>query len=425
MAAYQSQKKKLTKRVVDATHPAPDCDVVVWDTDVSEFRLRVRPTGRKVYELRYRPVGNVAQRQVTIGRHGSPWTVETARDQAKAILAKVASGSDPLAPQPQVSTLTMSGLADKYLIEGPSSKPSKRASSWNVDRYNLDHHMKPILGKAQVAALTPFQLENWRQKVSAGATAKRIPSGKKRGVTNIRGGQGASTKALRVVSAMFNWAIERGLMTNNPADRVKKLPDGRRETYLTDDQCSKIWAACLDLEAAGKLTSTQSAYFRLLMLTGARRGEILQLRWSEVDEQRRLLLLPPARHKSGGLTRSKTLHVSAAAAAVLDELAKSKGTSQFVFPALRSGGENRDRSMAPPKAALGRVLKVAGVNHASPHMMRHTFASQVVADGVGLPVLSKLLGHARISTTERYAHLQVDAGADASNAVSNRYALVK
>lgn len=428
MAAYEAQKKKLTKRVVDATHPKRECDVVVWDTEVSEFRLRVRPSGRKSYELRYRPEGSAKQRQLTIGRHGSPWTAETARDRAKALLAEVAKGIDPLVTGDAPSTLTMAELADRYLIEGPASKAAKRASSWNVDRYNLVHHMKPLLGKKQVVLLTAADVEHWRQHVTTGSTAKRVPSGKPRGITAIRGGQGAATKALRVVATMLNWAKDRGLVQSNVTDQVQKLQDGRRERYLSDEQCAAIWRACLNLEESGQITSGQSAFFRLLMLTGARRGEILGLRWSEVDSQRRLLLLPPARHKSGGVARSKTVHISTAAAGLLDGLRSKGQVSGFVFPAFRSAvtpGKttvSQERPMTPPKGAWARVLMQAGVEKASPHSLRHTFASQVVADGVGLPILSKLLGHARISTTERYAHLQAEAGGSASKAVSDRYA---
>ena len=429
-----SSRKKLTKRVVDATIPDAAGDVIVWDTEVAGFRLRVRPSGRKAYEVRYRPKGSTTQRQISIGRHGSPWTAEAARDRAKDILHDADDGHDPLALRQEARTaLTVGELADAYLLQGPAHKPNKRASSWAVDRYSFAHHLKPLIGHRVARSLRPSDLAEWQAKVAAGATAKREKSGKPRGVINVRGGPGAAARAMRSVAAMLTWAKGQGLIAANPAEAVEKIPDGQSERYLSDEEGAAIWRAIDTLAGQGRLTAAQVAYFRLLMLTGARRGEILGLRWSEIDFRRGLLLLAPLRHKSGGRARAKTLHLSMAA---LDILARLKGQHpgfSHVFPALAAqakagnrDGEKRsaayrDAPMAPPKAAWARVLTESGVTGASFHTLRHTFAAQVVADGTGLYTLSKMLGHARASTTERYAHLRSDAGSAAAQIIADRY----
>ncbi len=431
-----TSRKKITKRVVDATDAHDTEDVVVWDTEVSGFRLRVRPSGRKVYELRYRPKGSTTQRQVTIGRHGSPWTPEAARDNAKAKLAAAEDGKDPLQDRHERRTaLTVAELADAYLLQGPAHKPNKRASSWAVDRYSFDHHLKPLLGKREARSLTAADLAGWQSKVATGATAKREPSGKPRGIINVRGGPGAAARAMRSVAAMLAWAKSQKLIEHNPAEDVEKIPDGTRERYLSDEEGAAIWQAIDTLSERGQLTADQVAYFRLLMLTGARRGEILGLKWSEVDLRRGLLLLAPLRHKSGGRARPKALHLSPAAIDILTRMKGRHPGFAHLFPALeaqaragRRDGEKRaakyrDAPMSPPKSAWARVLKQAEVADASFHTLRHTFASQVIADGNGLYVLSRMLGHARASTTERYAHLRVDAGAAAAEGVAGRYLL--
>ncbi|MCA3700780.1 MAG: tyrosine-type recombinase/integrase [Brevundimonas sp.] len=429
-----TSRKKITKRVVDATDKHKTEDVIVWDTDISGFRLRVRPSGRKVYELRYRPKGSTTQRQVTIGRHGSPWTAESARENAKAKLAAAEEGKDPLDERHEQRTaLTVAEMADAYLLQGPAHKPNKRASSWAIDRYSFDHHLKPLLGKRKARSLTAADLAGWQSKVATGATAKREPSGKPRGMINVRGGPGAAARAMRSVAAMLAWAKSQRLVDHNPAEGVEKIPDGTRERYLSDEEGAAIWQAIDTLSELGQLTPDQVSYFRLLMLTGARRGEILGLKWSEVDLRRGLLLLAPLRHKSGGRARPKSLHLSPAA---IDILTRMKGRHPgfiHLFPALQAqakagnrDGEKRpaiysDTPMSPPKSAWARVLKQAGVADASFHTLRHTFASQVIADGTGLYTLSRMLGHARASTTERYAHLRLDAGATAAEGVAERY----
>ncbi len=429
-----TDRKKITKRVVDATAPTPGDDVIVWDTEVSGFRLRVRPTGRKVYEVRYRPKGSKTQRQIAIGRHGSPWTPETARDRAKSILHEADAGADPLASRQEArASLTLAELCDAYLLQGPAHKPTKRTSSWQVDRYSFTHHLVPLLGHRQAKSLKSSDLAEWQAKVAAGATAKRMPSGKPRGVIHVRGGAGAAARSMRSVAAMLAWAKSQELIATNPAEAVAKIPDGRRERYLSDEEGSAIWLAIDTLYGQQRLTSAQVGYFRLLMLTGARRGEILGLRWPEVDLRRGLLLLPPLRHKAGGASRPKTLHLSPSAVDILKRLKGQHPGFEHVFPALAAqakagnrDGETRpatyrDEPMAPPKAAWARVLEEAGVAGASFHTLRHTFASQVIATGEGLYTLSKMLGHARASTTERYAHLRSDAGAVAAQAVADRY----
>ncbi|WP_374597958.1 tyrosine-type recombinase/integrase [Brevundimonas sp.] len=429
-----ADRKKLTKRVVDATLPDAAGDVIVWDTEVAGFRLRVRPSGRKAYELRYRARGSTTQRQISIGRHGSPWTVEEARERAKTILHEAGGGVDPLATRQEARlALTVAELADAYLLQGPAHKPNKRATSWAVDTYNFSHHLKPLLGQRVARDLTSAHLAEWQSKVAAGATAKREKSGKLRGVTHVRGGPGAAARAMRSVAAMLAWARTQQLIPANPADNVEKIPDGQRERYLSDEEGASIWAAIDTLSDIGKLTDRQVAYFRLLMLTGARRGEILGLRWAEIDFRRSMLLLAPSRHKSGGRARAKTLHLSAAALDILTRLKATRDGFTHVFPALaapaKAGNKDgekrpaiyRDQPMAPPKAAWDRVLKAAGVSDASFHVLRHTFASQIVADGTGLYTLSRMLGHARASTTERYAHLRADAGAAAAQTVADRY----
>jgi integrase len=430
----QIDRRKITKRLVDAIQPPVGDDIIIWDTEVSGFRLRVRATGRKVYEVRYRTEGTTVQRQLTIGRHGSPWTPDAARDRAKVILHTAGQGGDPLATRKAArASLTVAALCEAYLRDGPAHKPNKRESSWGVDRYTFNHHLIPILGHRVAKSLKPSDLAEWQAKVATGGTAKRVQTDRPRSVVHVRGGRGAAARAMRSTAAMLAWAKSVELLESNPAEKVAKIPDGRRERYLSDEESASIWTAIETLLTERSLTLTQASFFRLLMLTGARRGEILGLKWSEVDFQRGLLLLPPARHKTGGSSRAKTLHLSPAALELLLELKEEHPGFQHVFPMLRlqpkagnRDGEARpasfeDRPMTPPKAAWDRVLTKSGVTGAPLHVLRHTFASQVVASGESLYTLSKMLGHARATTTERYAHLRTGPGVAAAQLIAERY----
>jgi len=433
MPRYASAKAKLTKRVVDATTPEPDADVVVWDTEVPDFRLRVRPSGRKSYELRYQLPGSRTPRQIKIGDHGRPWTADEARDEAKQLLRQVYDGLDPLDQKAERrDAITIDGLIDVYLAEGPAYKPDKRATSWEVDRYNLHHHLRPLLGKKLARDLTKDHLVVWQDQVANGATAKREKSSKKRGVINITGGSGAAAKAIRCVATMLEWARERGYVMVNVARDVKKIQDGERERYLQDDEAARIWNAIDDMVADGTLAGRLSVAFKLILLTGARIGEIRGLKWSEIDLQRKLAFLPPARHKTGGRNKPKALELPLAAVQLMKAFTAERPHADYVFPAqaLPEKGDKAanapvrflDEPMSPPYSQWDRVMSRAAVSDASFHILRHTFASQVMADDTGLLTLSKMLGHARISTTQRYAHLAPSAGAKAADRVALRYA---
>lgn len=433
MPRYASSKAKLTKRLVDATLPKPDADIVVWDTEVPDFRLRVRPSGRKSYELRFKLPGSRTPRQIKIGDHGRPWTADEARDEAKQLLRQVYDGLDPLDQKAELrDAITIDGLIDVYLEEGPAYKPDKRSTSWEVDRYNLQNHLRPLLGKKLARDLTTDHLVVWQDHVANGATAKREKSPKKRGVINITGGPGAAAKAIRCVAAMLEWARERGYVIVNVARNVKKIQDGERERYLQDDEAARIWNAAEVMVADGTLAARLGVAFKLILLTGARIGEIRGLKWSEIDLQRKLVFLPPARHKNGGRNKPKSLELPLAAVQLLKTFKENAPHKSYVFPAQAAsmkgdkaaGIPDRflDAPMAPPYSQWDRVMTRAKVSDASFHVLRHTFASQVMADNTSLLTLSKMLGHARVSTTQRYAHLAPSAGATAADRVAKRYA---
>lgn len=408
------QRAKITKRVVDASYPRDGERYCVWDTEIKGFRLRILPSGRKVYELRYR-VG-ARQRLVTIGTHGSPWTAEAARQKAWELLVGLTSGHDPQAAKEKArEALTVSELVRLYLDQGPADKPAKRASSWATDRYNLERHAEPELGNKIARDLTTADLSQWQAAVTAGKTAQKSKSEKKRGTINVRGGRGAAARAMRALAAMLAWAVSRGILDQNVSEEVTKLKDGRRERYLSDAEAARIWTAVEALEKAesGGITKDQADAFKLLMQTGARRGEILGLRWTEVDLNRRILILPPARHKSGSTSRPKSITLTGDAVAVLQARDRI-GT--YVF-----GREDLDAAMPVPKRAWARVLAHAKVTDASFHVLRHTLASFAIADGKSLYLVGKALGHAKAETTQRYAHLRDDATAQAVEGAASRY----
>ena len=155
-----------------------------------------------------------------------------------------------------------------------------------------------------------------------------------------------------------------------------------------------------------KISSSAGAAIRLLLFTGCRLREILNLRWEHVDLERGLLFLPDS--KSG----RKTVILNAPALTVLNEL---KRIGPFVVP-----GDNPENPRADLKRPWEAITNRAGLNGVRLHGLRHTYASFGAGGGLGLPIIGRLLGHSQVSTTARYAHLDNDPLRRASEAIAGR-----
>lgn len=179
---------KLTKRLIDALQ-TDDAEAFVWDTIVLGFGVRVRRSGTKSFILKYR-MGSAVRRH-TLGRVGSPHTVEEARDAASEMLRQVKAGHDPMqAKRASNEAITVNELIQAYLHEGRIAKPNKRESSWAGDTSVLNRHVSPLLGHRLARDLTRRDLEKLQADVLTGKTAKDVRT-KSRGRAIIRGGPGA------------------------------------------------------------------------------------------------------------------------------------------------------------------------------------------------------------------------------------------
>jgi integrase len=356
-----------------------------------------------VYVLKFRHGGK--QKFLTIGKHGSPWTVETARDRARQLLGLKYNG---LLDLRNAQTETVSDLCDKYIAEH-ARPPHKKPSSAYTDKRLIENHIRPLIGKLRIRDVTRQHAEEMHKAVHEGKT-KTAPADvrqkqtEQRGGKVVSGGPGVANRCLTLLSKMFNLAEDWGLrdQNSNPARRIKRNKEFRRTRYLTDDELRRLGVALRKFEQTDGFAV---AAIKLLILTGARRGEILGLRWEWVDLQRGLLLLPDSK------TGQKEIRLSPAATAVLKKVPRIAG-NPFVI-----AGAKTNCGLVNLQKPWRRICALAGINAARIHDLRHTFASIALAHGLSLSVTGALLGHARSQTTERYAHLQIDHVRRANEAV--------
>jgi len=402
-AWWPVKKQKLTKRAVDAAPIPTTGEARVWDDELAGFCLRVYPSGRKVYVLKYRVAGR--QRWLTIGEHGSPWTPDEARTAAKAGLLSAGQGNDPATKKRLRDDLTVSKLIILYLEEGPSSKPDKRTGSWASDRSNLERHVKPTIGRRLVSGLAKGDITRMTAAITNGETAANEKT-KARGRAIVTGGAGIAARCFSTARAMFAWSIEEGFsVAPNPCAGVKLAARPSAERFMSEQQAVDLMTALVALESEQVISTRQAAIFRLLLLTGARRVEIAGLRWSEVDFERQRLILPPARTKAGGKSGERRITLNTSAVAILKDLEKTRGRDKFVFPATK--GES-GHTTTEGKVWREKVLPRAKLSGVRIHDLRHSFASFALADGASLALIGKALGHASSRATERYAQLADD-----------------
>jgi integrase len=392
---------KLTKRVVDSVEAGPG-PVFVWDTEIKGFGLRVDPNGRKTFILRYRPkkdgkAGRAApKRFVTIGRMGD-LTPDKARAKAQKIIGQVADEKDPAgAARARRDLDTVGDLIDAFLDE--YARPKKKPRT--ADAYDdlLNRLARPVLGRLKAVDLTKQHVSKLVSQV----------------------GKKTRTQANRLqaaLSSMYSWALDEGRAQLpdgfvNPAMSVKRFPEAKKERFLTTEELARLGAVLDQAErgelmwvprADGKVKHAPKpenrvvnvspfviAALRLLALTGCRVFEILNLKWSEVDFERGLLLLEDSK------TGKKTVVLNSAAMALLADLPRA---GKYV---IAGADPEKPRTDLPSWPAIRRAAGLDGVRL---HDLRHSFASVGVAAGMGLPIVGKLLGHTQAATTARYAHL--------------------
>ncbi|MXP29314.1 tyrosine-type recombinase/integrase [Porphyrobacter algicida] len=409
---------RLTKTIVDSSAPGAK-RYTVWDSDLAGFAVRIEPSGTKSFVVRYRADGGgrtAPQRFVTIGRFGN-LTVEEARKKAKKVLGQIAVGEDPAAERnSKRREMKIAALVDLYEEEGcyiqrgiRQGEPMKPLTKqYTIGR--LRHHVVRLIGHKRITELNAGDVERFFRDVETGKSRKDEKVGHRKRIV-VRGGPGAARKVFRDLSAMYSFAVRRGLVDANPCDKaVVKKTDGRRTRFLSLAEVRKLGEACDALEEEG-LNVKALNITRLWILTGCRRQEIVELKWDEVDFERGLMRL--ADTKTGQSVRP----LSGATAAMLRSIARTDG-SDYVFPADSGEGYFQGTKKLWPK-----IVAKAGLKDVTPHTLRHTIGAIATSSGEALAMTGAILGHANMRSTMIYAHIDYDPMKQAADRVGDKIAL--
>ena len=368
-----AQTIRFTKTAIEAIQPAATGKRDEYiDDRIDALRLRVSATGAKSFCVLKR-LKNRKLERVTLGSFPE-MTVEQARRKATEVLAEIAGGANP-AELKRVARgeLKFDDLFDKYMER--HARLRKRTADEDEQRYR--QYLQKPLGNKRLSQITLPMLRQLLDRITASGhpvVANRV-------------------KAL--LSSVFNRGIEWGLATENPAKGIRGNRETSRDRFLTSEETERF------LTALENSPEDIRDYVLLSLLTGARRSNVLAMRWADLDRQRGVWTVRAEESKNG-----TALHIPLVTQAleILERRSSQKEEgAEYVFP-----GTGKTGHLVEPKKAWYALLERANIQDFHLHDLRRTLGSWQVMAGASLAVVGKTLGHKNTQTTQVYARFELD-----------------
>ena len=361
-----------------ATLAAPKAGNRIYsDNSTRGLGLRVTAANSRAWILNYSAHGK--QHRATLGAYPA-MGLEQARAAATALRA---DGTDPMAEMITVARVAAIWIERHALIH-------KRPASIANDQVNLNKHILPRLGAIKLVALRRGDIEALMADMAA------IPI--------------QANRALALLTTLMRYAIAGGFISANPCAGLKRFPENPRFVKVERADLDRLYAV---LESHPNRRAANAV--KLLVWTGARRGEILGARWAEFDLERGLWTRPAARTKQ---KRLSTIPLNLPALDLLATMRAEANGSEHVFP-----GDKPDQPLRDIKKFWTAVRRGAGLAELHLHDLRHVFAIAAIEAGVPLDALAPLLGHASTSITRTYANWSGGALREASAKAAERLAV--
>ena len=355
------ERMKVTDAAIARLRPR-EREYTVWDSRVAGLGVRVRPSGGKSYVLLLDMGGR--SKRVSLGPVGVKSLEDIRREcHARRANPKPEEETAPARPVPLFRDF-VTGPWQEAHFDG--YKPSTRKGI----RYQLAGQLLPAFGSKPLDRIEEAGIRRWFDRYS-------------------RTAPGNANHVLARLRQMLNFAVACGHIESNPAQGIAFNRRAKLTRFLSREEIARLHDV-LDRQTR-KGSRQQADIIRLLLLTGCRQGEIVNLRWAEVHGD----MLSLADSKTG----PRTVPLNSQARRVLDR--QPRTGSPFVFPSPRDPIRPRSRELA----LWTRVRREAGIEDVRLHDLRHTMASHAVMNGVPVPVVSRLLGHSNVRMTLRYAHL--------------------
>jgi integrase len=358
--------QRLTDKFVRALPSPEKGNRITYDRDVAGFGVRTTAAGAKAFILNYRVRATGLERRYTIGSFPD-WLVSAAREEAKRLKREVDSGGDPLGQlKTDRDAPTVAELCARFKEEHLHKLRPKTQADY---RLIIDNELVPALGNLKAAAVDFTHVERMHRKI-----AQRAPF--------------HANRTVAVLSKMFALAIKWQVRLDNPCRGVERKREEPRRRYLKADEFAQLTTALAEYP-----DQQMANMFRLLLLTGARRGEVLSAKWEQFHDlgsPDKAVWIKPA-----ASTKQKAEHHIPLSAPARQLVASLPNDSEWLFPG--RSGQRRTNLHHSWKV----ICKAAGIAGLRVHDLRHSYASTLVSAGLSLPVIGALLGHSQPQTTHR------------------------
>jgi integrase len=283
-----------------------------------------------------------------------------------------------------MSTMTFGELFELYYARHAAQRTRRPDNA----RYFFQRHGRHW-ASTPITSLTRGQLQDWVDDVGA------------------ERGKAAANRAINLMAAVINWGIKRGYLPSidNPCRGVERFKVKSRERFVLPHELDRLKAAINEEKPVLR------DFFWMLLLTAARRGNVLAMRWQDVDTSLAVWRIPET--KNGD---SQYVALSHAALAVLNRRINDPGRSDWVFP-----GKGKDGHLKEPKRAWQRILKRAGLENLRIHDLRRTVGSYMAIKGADGFLIAKALGHKDLRSTQVYARMNLEPVRQAIEAVQGKW----
>ncbi len=348
--------------------------------------------------FQYRYTINGRQRSISLGRFG-PITVKEARTKAAEHERSIALGHDPQEVRRELRETPVYAdfLMGQYM---PHVRSYKR--SHDTDLSVIRNHIVPAMGHLRMSDIKKLDINEF--------VRKRVEEGLAPGTIN---------RLVVLIRYSFNLAIEWETpgIEANPASGVRPLRENNKiERYLSDEEAMRLKESL-----TVSINPMLAVIVAMLLVTGARKREVLDARWEDIDVLNAIWRIPTS--KSGKarhipLTDPVRRVLNLAKHRLSEVMGSAKATKcPWIFPNPKTGSPFVSIFYAWDTARIK-----AGLPEVRIHDLRHTFASTLVNSGVPIYEVQKILGHQHIRTTERYAHLAPERLQVSASVAGNRFA---
>ena len=371
---------KLTKKMIDSARPPASGQVFLRDDSLRGFAVRLTK-GSTTFVLETAIHGRV--RRMSLGRYGA-LTLDQARQLAREKLVDIAHGKNPAAErQARRAAPTWSDLEETYLARHATRKKSA------IDDIGLLNNHLALWRGWTLASISRADVIQLHTQIGTQPSTVIRP-----GNQTARPAPRLANKMLSLVRSMFNLAIDWGLFSGpNPCVRIKKFPEVSRDRFVTPRELPRLLAA---------LAQDPSPFIRVAflvsLLTGARRNEVLTMKWADVDFAQGTWRIEH--------TKANRVHLLPLPMPVIREIQKLPRLDGNPYVFCGRWGRSHLINVSKP---WKRIREEAGLHDVRIHDLRRTLGSWLVAAGASLPLIGKALNHSQTATTQIYARLQLDA----------------